>query len=83
MENGPGARQTLLSESVLEDQQQQQVAVADAAAAGDDDDIEAGRGAKLTRDNKIYASDSNFVATDKSVRARLRRALSTHRFQVL
>ena len=29
-----------------------------------------------------YASDSNFVMSDNSPRARLRRALSTHRFQV-
>jgi hypothetical protein len=29
-----------------------------------------------------YASDSNFVISDNSPRARLRRALSTHRFQV-
>ena len=32
--------------------------------------------------NNKYSSEYNFMLTDNSVRARLRRALSTHRFQV-
>lgn len=32
--------------------------------------------------SNIYGSDTNIVRTDNGYRARLRRALSTHRFQV-
>lgn len=31
---------------------------------------------------KFYSSDPNLVSTDNSIRARLRRAMNTHRFQV-
>lgn len=43
----------------------------------DDDDVESGN----NKHGKVYASDPNIVSVDNSVRARLRRALSTHRFQ--
>lgn len=45
-------------------------------------DLETG-GDRMAHSHKVYASDPNLaISVDNSVRARIRRAMSTHRFQV-